>query len=132
MNSVRTPIAVGTVAPSFVLHGDARGPLSSSEARGRPWVLAFARRWTPGRDDEAIRAQLRGLGAILFIVSDAGVWSFRPDDDIELSAGPSPRLRREIAELGARCGVAGGDDGVLVIDGNGIVRFVQAPSGELT
>jgi xanthine dehydrogenase YagT iron-sulfur-binding subunit len=95
-------------------------------------VLAFARRWTPGHDDEAIRAQLRGLGAILFVISDAGVWSFRPDDDIELSAGPSSRLRREIAELGARCGVAGGDDGVLVIDGDGIVRFVQAPSGELT
>jgi xanthine dehydrogenase YagT iron-sulfur-binding subunit len=132
MSRIRTPIAVGMVAPSFILHGDARHPLSSSETRGRPWVLAFVRRWTPGVDDGAIRAQLRGLGAILFIVSDAGVWSFRPDDDVELSAGASPRLRRELDELGARCGVDAGEDGVFVVDGDGIVRFAQAPSDELT
>jgi PAS domain-containing protein len=127
-----TPIAVGMAAPSFVLHGDARRRLSSSETRGRPWVLAFARRWTPGVDAGAIRAQLRGLGAILFVVSDAGVWSFRPDDDIELSAGASARLRRELDELGARCGVDAGDDGVFVVDSDGIVRFAHAPCGELT
>ncbi|HET7504665.1 MAG TPA: 2Fe-2S iron-sulfur cluster-binding protein [Kofleriaceae bacterium] len=127
-----TPIAVGMVAPSFVLHGDGRPPLSSSESRGRPWVLAFARRWAPGIDTDAIRAQLRGLGAILFVVSDAGVWSFRPDDDVELSAAPSPRLRRELAELGARCGVDDDEDGVLVVDGDGIVRFAQAPCDELS
>ena len=132
MSSMGTPITVGTMAPSFVLHDDARRPLSSSETRGRPWVLAFARRWTPGGDAGAIRAQLRGLGAILFVVSDAGVWSFRPDDDIELSAAASTRLRRELDELGARCGVASGDDAVFVVDGDGIVRFAHAPSAELT
>lgn len=132
MNRTRTPIAVGMTAPSFVLHGDARCLLSSSETRGRPWVLAFARRWVPGPDAEAIRAQLRGLGAILFIASDAGVWSFRPDDDVELSAGPSRRLRRELGDLGARYGVGSRDDGVFVIDGDGIVRFAHAPCGELS
>src|SRR5215468_900834 len=117
MSIMRTPIAVGIAAPSFVLHGDARRLLSSSECRGRPWVLGFVRRWTPDADAGAIRAQLRGLGALLFIVSDAGVWSFRPDDDVELSIGPSPQLRRELADLGGRYGVARGDDGVFVIDG---------------
>jgi xanthine dehydrogenase YagT iron-sulfur-binding subunit len=132
MSRRKTPITVGMVAPSFVLHDDARRPLSSSEARGRPWVLAFARRWTPEADAAAIRAQLRGLGAILFIVSSAGVWSFRPDDDIELSAAPSRELRGELAALGARWGVASGDDGVFVVDADGIVQFAQAPSDELT
>jgi len=132
MASLATPIAIGAVAPSFVLHGDAQCALSSSEARGRPWVLAFVRRWTPDADARAIRAQLRGLGAILFIVSDAGAWSFRPDDDIELSAGPSRRLRREIRELAARCGIAAGDDGVVVVDGDGVVRFAHAAPSELT
>ncbi len=131
MSSVETPIAVGTIAPSFVLHDDARRPLSSSETRGRPWVLAFARRWTPGHDADAIRAQLRGLGAILFIVSEAGVWSFRPDDDIELTAGPSRQLRREITELAARWGVDPREDGVFVVDDRGVVRFAHTPSGEL-
>jgi hypothetical protein len=136
MNSMGTPIAVGAPGPSFVLHGDAGPPLSSSEARGRPWVLAFVRQWTTaldaGASGGAIRAQLRGLGAILFIVSDAGVWSFRPDDDVELSASPSPRLRHEIDELAARCGVPAGEDGVFVIDEHGRVRFGHAPSAELT
>jgi len=131
MNSVGRPIAAGRVAPSFVLHGDAAS-LSSSETRGRPWVLAFVRGWTPGGDADAIRAQLRGLGAILFVVSDAGVWSFRPDDDVELSARPSPRLNGEIEDLGARIGVAPGDDGVFVVDGDGIVRFAHAPSADLS
>jgi xanthine dehydrogenase YagT iron-sulfur-binding subunit len=133
MSSMGTPIAVGMPGPSFVLHGDAGAPLSSSEARGRPWVLAFARGWTP-RDAGAggIRAQLRGLGAILFIVSDTGVWSFRPDDDVELVARPSPRLGREIDQLAARCGVPAGADGVFVIDEEGSVRFAHAPSEPLT
>src|SRR5215468_3237164 len=132
MSIMRTPIAVGIAAPSFVLHGDARGLLSSSVCRGRPWVLGFVRRWTPDVEAGAIRAQLRGLGAILLIVSNAGVWSFRPDDDVELSVGPSARLRRDLAELGAAYGVDRGEDGVFVVDGDGIIRFAHAPAGELT
>jgi xanthine dehydrogenase YagT iron-sulfur-binding subunit len=133
--SMATPIAVGMVAPSFVLHvghGEPQRTLSSSEARGRPWVLAFVRRWSPGGDTRAIRAQLRGLGAILFILSDAGAWSFRPDDDLELSAGPSPRLRREVGELAGRCGIGRRDDGVIVVDSDGVVRFAHAAERELT
>jgi len=131
MARLEAPITVGMVAPSFVLHDDAGRPLSSSEARGRPWVLAFARSWRPGGDDPALRAELRGLGAILFIASDTGVWSFRPDDDLELSAAGSARLTRELAELRARWGVPSGEDGVFVIDGDGAVRFALAPSGDL-
>jgi xanthine dehydrogenase YagT iron-sulfur-binding subunit len=132
MVRMETPIEIGISAPSFVLHGDDRRSLSSSEARGRPWVLAFARRWTPGAGADAIRPHLRGLGAILFIVSEAGVWSFRPDDDVELSIPASRALRREVDELGARFGVGSRDDGVFVIDGEGVVRFAHAPSEELT
>jgi xanthine dehydrogenase YagT iron-sulfur-binding subunit len=132
MIRMETPIAIGMVAPGFVLHGDGRSPLSSSETRGRPWVLAFVRRWTPGADADAIRPHLRGLGAILFVVSDAGVWSFRPDDDVELSIGPSRRLRHELRELGARFGVGAREDGVFVVDGDGIVQFAHAEGGELT
>jgi xanthine dehydrogenase YagT iron-sulfur-binding subunit len=125
-----TPAAVGTAAPAFVLHGPGAGTLSSTEARGRPWVLAVARDWRPDHDGETIRAHLRGLGAILFVASSAGVWSFRPDDDAELAIAPSPALEREVADLAARAGF-GGDDGVLVIDGAGIVRFAHAPGGAL-
>jgi xanthine dehydrogenase YagT iron-sulfur-binding subunit len=125
------PITVGQLAPSFALHGDDGRALSSSEARGRPWVLAFARGWTPGDDAGAIRAQLRGLGAVLFVASDTGVWSFRPDDDIELAVAPSRRLRGELAELRARCGIERGSDGVIVVDAAGVVQLADAPPGEL-
>jgi xanthine dehydrogenase YagT iron-sulfur-binding subunit len=132
MNSLRGPITAGNVAPSFVLHGADGRSLSSSEARGRPWVLAFAAGWSPGSDADAIRAQLRGLGAILLVVSDAGVWSFRPDDDVELSVRPWPRLSGELAEVGARFGVPSGEDGVFVVDGDGMVRFAHAPGVDLS
>jgi len=67
-----------------------------SPAGGRPWVLAFVADWTPPReheDDRRIRAQLRGLGAILIVIADAGVWSFRPDDDAERFVTPDAECR---------------------------------------
>jgi hypothetical protein len=90
MNSLRGPITAGNVAPSFVLHGADGRSLSSSEARGRPWVLAFAAGWSPGSDADAIRAQLRGLGAILFVVSDAACGRSVRTTTSSCRSGPGP------------------------------------------
>ena len=64
---------------------------------GQTRVLAYVHRWTLDAEDpgtlRAIRAQLRGLGAELIILSDAGVWSFRADDPPE-QPPPTPRLRQ--------------------------------------
>jgi xanthine dehydrogenase YagT iron-sulfur-binding subunit len=125
------PVVVGAAAPTFVLQGPGASALASSEARGRPWVLAVARDWRPDDDGDAIRAHLRGLGAILFVASTSGVWSFRPDDDVELAIPASPGLAAEVAALAARAGFGAGD-GVLVIDDAGVVRFAHAPGGRLT
>jgi xanthine dehydrogenase YagT iron-sulfur-binding subunit len=52
-----------------------------------PRVLAFLHEWHPERADAAdiavIRAELRGLGAELVVITPAGTWSFRPDDLVE-------------------------------------------------
>jgi xanthine dehydrogenase YagT iron-sulfur-binding subunit len=91
--------------------------------QGRTRVLAFVRDWHPDRDrDElpAIRAELRGLGAVLVILSDVGAWSFQPDDDLERfdAASAWPAL------LAARFDAF--RDTLLVIDGTEKVRFSHA------
>ena len=99
---------------------------------GRPWVLAFVASWdplrTPERELSSIRAHLRGLGAQLVILSRAGTWSFRPDDDVErFSIGET----EEIAAAAKRYDVAPGDDAVFVHDGKGKVRFSHRSEGPL-
>lgn len=97
-------------------------------ADGRPRVLAFVRAWDPHsiapRELSSIRAQLRGLGAIMIIAADAGAWSFAPDDDLE-------RFTENDGTLAAEHGVEPGEDAVFVLDGDGKVRFSHLAGGPL-
>jgi xanthine dehydrogenase YagT iron-sulfur-binding subunit len=101
---------------------------------GRPWVLAFVKAWNPAleRPEElsAIRAQLRGLGAVLVILSDAGAWSFRPDDEIDRLA-TGRETDDEIASCAARYGIDRADDAVFVIDSDERIRFSHIAEGAL-
>jgi xanthine dehydrogenase YagT iron-sulfur-binding subunit len=101
-------------------------------ADGRPRVLAFVRAWdpqtTPPRELSSIRAQLRGLGATMIIVSDVGAWSFAPDDDLERSTSQTPRALGALAD---DHGVATDEDAVFVLDGDGKVRFSHLAGGPL-
>src|SRR4030088_181155 len=45
---------------------------------------------------DAIRSELRGLGAGLVVVSNTGIWSFRPDDDIERFATSDRQVDEEV------------------------------------
>lgn len=99
---------------------------------GRPWVLAFVAGWdptsAPSREVSTIRAHLRGLGAQLVILSKAGSWSFRPDDDVErFTAGE----HEAIAAAATRYEVEDGCDAVFVHDGKGKVRFSHQAEGAL-
>ena len=87
----------------------ARGePLLAEMSGVGPLVLAFVEGSSAlvgGVDDEvlgAMRAELRGLGAVMIVVGGDSVWSFRPDDEVqrlahagELREGELERLRRE-------------------------------------
>jgi xanthine dehydrogenase YagT iron-sulfur-binding subunit len=101
---------------------------------GRPWVLAFVKAWDPvlERPEElrAIRAQLRGLGAVLVVLSDIGAWSFRPDDHIERLA-TGAETDREIAAYAEHYGVARTEDAVFVIDERDHIRFSHFAEGPL-
>ena len=96
-------------------------------------MLAFAPGWScdEGANGHlrSMRAELRGLGAMLVVFSDTGIWSFRPDDEMERHRSPrgadvDAEVKR-VAELyGARWE---SDDAtpvtVLVLDADGVIRF---------
>lgn len=121
------PLIVGQPAPAFVLH-DASGHPTLSP-RGVPWMLVFARRWSPDREPEllAVRAQLRGLGARLIVVTETGAWSFEPRGDGARFSPMTSKLEADLAQLAARYGVSPGTDAAFLVDEAGLVRFTQVP-----
>jgi xanthine dehydrogenase YagT iron-sulfur-binding subunit len=101
---------------------------------GEPVVVAvFARAGTitfSEADLDALRAELRGLGAVLALISRDGVWCFRPDDDLELIADPSEVSEHELNNVFDAYGVQlanghghGHEGAVCVIDHQGLVQF---------
>jgi xanthine dehydrogenase YagT iron-sulfur-binding subunit len=128
------PVGVGSAAPDFVLRGASHQSLCLAALRGRPVVVAFAAGFRPAGESAeeifAIRAQLRGLGALLVVLSDTGAWSFRPDDDVERFAPSSAELDADIAEAARKYGLpprAGASaPAIFVVDGEGVVRFAHA------
>jgi xanthine dehydrogenase YagT iron-sulfur-binding subunit len=112
---------VGTSTPELAVSG--------LERRTRvPHVLAFVRDGLGGErpiEPAAIRAELRGLGAELVVVSPAGVWRVRADDPLEAVARAGDALAAEVAAASVGYGVRPGDDAVFVIDGRGVVRFTH-------
>ena len=114
-------LGVGTPAPDLAVSGlDRRTHV--------PHVLAFVRDGLDGErpiEPGAIRAELRGLGAELVVVSPAGVWRVRADDPVEPLAGSGDGLAAEVAAASECYGVRPGDDAVFVIDGRGVVRFTH-------
>src|SRR4051812_46281988 len=105
------PVGVGAQAPDFVLPGASARSLSLDTLRGLPVVVAFVDDWDVAReraeDLASIRAELRGLGAVLVILSRRGVWWFSPDDDIERAAATSDELDVAIARAKRAYGLAG-------------------------
>jgi hypothetical protein len=119
-NFVSAGPEVGSLAPDIIMAG-----LDGRTGHGEVRVIAFAQDGSFGHERatsiQAIRAQLRGLGAELVVLSPRGVWSVRADDEIEpvLAAGTG----EVTIAAAARYGVPAGSDAVFVIDGRGIVRF---------
>jgi xanthine dehydrogenase YagT iron-sulfur-binding subunit len=126
---------------------DARGrPCSLASVRGRPVIVAHA----PGLDlaggaaalaSEAMRSELRGLGAALIAVGGDAVWRLDPDDDPEplTVAGTPAALLHELGVAPADAGITlmvVGDDGRVTWRwtdptpaGDGVARLVEALHG---
>jgi xanthine dehydrogenase YagT iron-sulfur-binding subunit len=128
-NFVSAGPEVGSVAPDIIMAG-----LDGRTGHGESRVIAFVQDGSFGEASpeaiRTIRAQLRGLGAELVVLSAAGVWSVRADDAVEqVLAGDAI----EVATAAAiRYGVPPGSDAVFVIDGRGVVRFAHRPARPLS
>ena len=131
------PLQVGDRAPSLVglLPGTGAGRDDGLEQSDCPTVIAlFAggeELFAGEREREAIRAQLRALGAVLIALSPDLLWVFRPDDERQ-SLEPAPRAPDGgPPALFRQCGVAptGADGpglcGLFVVDARGLVRFAH-------
>ena len=98
--------------------------------RGESRVIAFVQDGSFGDASpdaiRAIRAQLRGLGAELVVLSPTGGWSVRADDAVrQVVAADAVDVA---AAAAIRHGVPGGSGAVFVIDGRGVVRFAHRPA----
>jgi hypothetical protein len=113
---------VGSLAPDIVMDG-----LDGRTGHGEVRVIAFSQDGSFGSASpaalQALCAQLRGLGAELVVLSPAGVWSLRADD--EVGQVRSAAAVEAAAAAAQRYAVPGGGDAVFVIDGRGIVRFAH-------
>jgi xanthine dehydrogenase YagT iron-sulfur-binding subunit len=93
-------------------------------------VVAFLDDWSqegPGAEKELrqVRAELRGLGAALIIVSPTGVWSFRPDDEQTRCASGTEIDGPEMEALRQRYGVNRGALSIFLVDGERRLRFAR-------
>jgi xanthine dehydrogenase YagT iron-sulfur-binding subunit len=140
----------GRVAPAFAVR-NGRHTLSLDTLDRQPVVLAFVDEWideaAPAPRLERIRAELRGLGAVLVTLAPSGLCVFRPDDDVERHASAGELHAAELASLyaafglregahgasgasGAR-GVRGPTAALFVIDDDRVVRFAHAFAAEV-
>jgi hypothetical protein len=94
--------------------------------RGQPIVIAFSDglelQESPAL--ERIRAELRGLGAALFLVAAGRAFTFRPDDEVEPFGSRAELEPGELRQLRGACALSSNSNGprelsLLVIDGDG-------------
>jgi len=129
------PLQVGDRAPTLdrLVSTDLDEERGQEQRADAPTVVALF-----GGDDaptsegerEAIRADLRALGAVLIAVSPRWLWVFRPEEERQFLESPSPALREGLPRLFARFGVPlderrAGLGGLFVVDGDDFVRFAH-------
>src|SRR5207342_1088848 len=126
-------LAIGAPAPEILL-SDRRGRKSSlSSLRGRPVVIAFSPGWNatlaPGWED-ALKAELRGLGTALLVVATDTIWLHQADDPVE-SYGLSRESGASWEAVHHAFGIATSAVALFVLDAQGIVRWRSAgPAGD--
>ncbi|HWA74081.1 MAG TPA: 2Fe-2S iron-sulfur cluster-binding protein [Polyangiaceae bacterium] len=117
-----------TTAPAHPAPGD--GALAGF--RGQTVVLGFASSWAEAQPEKLprLRAELRGLGAALFLISPHEAYAFSADDELELRMGSSEEDHQKLRWLMAAHGVeeqalAAGETVLVVVDGSGVTRWSQ-------
>jgi xanthine dehydrogenase YagT iron-sulfur-binding subunit len=84
---------------------------------------------TAGHVMAEIRAELRGLGAVLVAASRAGLYAFRPDDDVECLAEAGDLRASDLGDTYRAFGLEGGSSGLFLVDEDRVVRFSEVWKG---
>ena len=114
------------VAPSFRVRNRAGEEIALSAFEGEPVILTFLDTWQIRGGDaltEAIRAQLRGLGAALIVVAEDGVFAYRPEDAVHVHTARNDLADGQIAVLRHRYRAAQGELSLFVIDAKSELRL---------
>jgi len=134
---------VGDRAPSLagLLPGTRAGRDDGLEPSDAPTVVALfgegEELFAAEREREAIRAELRALGAVLVALSPRLLWVFRPEDERQFLE-PAPRPAEDgppalFGQLGVELDDTSrtGLRGLFVVDAGGTLRFAhRLPPGE--
>ncbi len=106
---------------------------------GQALVVAFAAQLRLGESAvlEHIRAELRGLGAALVLVTSEQVFCFRPDDELDLYGSNLPVEASTIYSLRTACGLAAASAHELSLvllagDGHVVARHSLPAADELS
>src|SRR4029079_134710 len=125
-------------APPFTLRLSGQPPVTLDRFGGQPVALALSlcpleTSWKnegdPRRglaeDDTlaAVRAELRGLGAVLLLGFDDGALCLGPEDEVWRIGSGDARDAADRAAMRARYGVSPGATGLFIIDGDRRLRF---------
>jgi len=119
----------GSRAPAFSIR-TGRGRISLDAFDNQIVLLAFlGEGLTSDASPEItarIRAELRGLGAVLVVVSSRGVLVFRPDDDVATIAGPGELVTSDVDAAHRAFGLRAATHrarALFLLDGERLVRF---------
>lgn len=132
------PLRVGVRAPALSIRTD--HTTVSLEAFDRQVVLlAFLDRWSAAETSDEVlsdvRAELRGLGAVLLVVSESGLFIFRADDDVEHLARPGEFVTDDVLAAQVvfglrRCARLPARPGLFLLDDDRVVRFAHRWDGD--
>ena len=126
------PLAVGELAPDLVFQDERGEAFTLRGLRGRPFVVAFSSGWATEdgalAHEDALRAELRGLGASLLVIAAAGTWLLEPDDPVQRLLPTAEAEGRPGAH--DAFGVRRDRDGthalaLFVVDAKGLVRWIH-------
>ncbi|HEY1532396.1 MAG TPA: (2Fe-2S)-binding protein [Polyangiaceae bacterium] len=124
----------------FPLKAEALASLGLRVNPGQPLVVAFADALTLQESPvlDRIRAELRGLGAALLLIARGQIFSFHPDDELDLNGTSSAIELAALAELRTACGfsehTSAAELSLLVLAGEGsvVARHTLATDDQLS
>jgi len=134
-SSVRPP-EIGLPAPSIHLRIEGAASVTLAGFGGQPLLIAMLDRGEAPLDagswqQDILRAEARGLGAAMLVLTPDGLWCFRLDEQLQRFARAADLDAADVRATRARYGLAPAPgaaqpaSGLFVVDEDGVLRFAH-------